>query len=244
MRLLVVNADDFGLTEGVNAGIVQAHERGVVSSASLMVRHAAAAAAAAYARSRPELGVGLHVDLRECVPGPDGTWLELYRRCADDAEAVEREVREQLARFRDLVGREPDHIDSHQHVHRLEPVRRVLRQVAAELDVPLRGESPVGYLGGFYGQDGHGQPWLEGISVANLVGLIDALPEGATEFGCHPGLVASDDPLGGTLYRTERNREVETLTDARVRERLARGDVRLVTFPEAMRALAARGASA
>ena len=62
-RWVIVNADDFGRSRGVNRGIVEAHERGIVTSASLMVRWAAAADAAAYARMRPELSVGLHVDL-------------------------------------------------------------------------------------------------------------------------------------------------------------------------------------
>ncbi len=66
-RRLIVNADDFGHSAAVNAGVVEAHERGLVTSASLMVRRPAAAAAAAYARSRPELGLGLHVELGEWV---------------------------------------------------------------------------------------------------------------------------------------------------------------------------------
>jgi len=64
-RLLIVNADDFGLSDGVNRGIVEAHERGIVTSASLMVWHDAARAAAAYARGRPQLDVGVHLDLGE-----------------------------------------------------------------------------------------------------------------------------------------------------------------------------------
>ncbi len=52
-RYLIVNADDFGLSEGVNRGIIRAHEQGIVTSASLMVRGAAAAEAARYARAAP-----------------------------------------------------------------------------------------------------------------------------------------------------------------------------------------------
>jgi predicted glycoside hydrolase/deacetylase ChbG (UPF0249 family) len=64
-RTLIVNADDFGLTSGVNAGIARAHEEGILTSASLMVRWPAAAEAAAYAARTPGLSVGLHVDLGE-----------------------------------------------------------------------------------------------------------------------------------------------------------------------------------
>ena len=62
-RWLIVNADDLGLSSGVNQGILQAHEQGIVTSASLMVRHQAAPEAVAAAREHPRLGLGLHVDL-------------------------------------------------------------------------------------------------------------------------------------------------------------------------------------
>ena len=76
-RVLIVNADDFGRTGGINRGIARAHEEGIVTSASLMVRDPAAAEAAAYAGEHPQLGVGLHVDLGEWVYG-DGGWPAVY----------------------------------------------------------------------------------------------------------------------------------------------------------------------
>jgi len=59
-RLLIVNADDFGQSPGVTRGIVEAHERGIVSSTSMMVRWPAAKESASYARMHPRLGVGEH----------------------------------------------------------------------------------------------------------------------------------------------------------------------------------------
>ena len=57
----------FGLSEGVNRGIIRAHEQGIVTSASLMVRYPAAAEAARYALQHPRLSVGLHLDMAEWV---------------------------------------------------------------------------------------------------------------------------------------------------------------------------------
>jgi predicted glycoside hydrolase/deacetylase ChbG (UPF0249 family) len=57
-RVLIVNADDFGLSPGVNRSVVQAHERGIVTGASLMVRWPAATEATAYARANPGLSLG------------------------------------------------------------------------------------------------------------------------------------------------------------------------------------------
>ncbi len=235
-RWLIVNADDFGLTPGINAGIVEAFERGVVTSASLMVRQPAAEAAAAYARAHPALGLGLHIDLWESIP-KDGDWVRLYQHVPGDAASVAAEVAAQIERFRTLVGRDPDHLDTHQHVHRLEPVKSAVAAAARALGLPVRGEPPLRYLGGFYGQTGRGAPYPDGITVERLIELIDALGPGVTEFGCHPGFVDADDPLGGTMYRVERNAEVRTLCDARVRARLARGDVVPCTYADAMHML-------
>src|SRR3954447_13194280 len=119
-RRLIVNADDFGLSHGVNAGIIQAHEHGIVTSASLMVRASAPAAreAAEYARRRPQLSVGLHVDIGEWAIVA-GEWKPIYELVpASNAEAVAAELRRQLGIFQELLGRGPTHLDSHQHVHR------------------------------------------------------------------------------------------------------------------------------
>lgn len=232
MKHLIVNADDFGLTPGINAGIVQAHEQGIVSSTTLMVHGAAAEEAAAWAREHPSLGVGLHIDLWEHVLR-DGEWVRTYGHCAGDADAVLAEVERQLALFQKLLGREPDHIDTHQHVHRRHPVGDVVRAFAARHGLALREHGGLRYVGGFYGQDGTGGPYPEGITPERLIELIDLIPDGeVTELSCHPGRVAADDALGGTMYRTERNIEITTLCDPRVRARVARGDVRLGTFAD------------
>src|SRR5918998_1744630 len=156
-RCLIVNADDFGRSPGVNRGIIEAHEHGIVTSASLMVRWPAAAEAAAYGREHPDLSLGLHIDLSEWAYR-DGDWRAVYEvALAEDIAAVADEVDRQLATFHRLVGQDPTHIDSHQHAHRWEPVRSVLIELARKLAVPLRHCSPaVRYCGDFYGQTGKG----------------------------------------------------------------------------------------
>jgi chitin disaccharide deacetylase len=227
-RLLIVNADDFGRSEGVNRGIVAAHEHGIVTSASLMVRWPAAVAAARYARDHPGLSVGLHVDCGEWACRPDGEWVRLYQVVPDDdAGAIAGEVERQVEAFRGLMGREPTHLDSHQHVHRSDPARSVLRRVARELGVPLRGGGrTVRYEGCFYGQDDEGRPYPELIGVDALVEALGALRPGWTELGCHPGLGADLD----SMYLPERETEVRTLCDRRVRAAVARLGIELRSF--------------
>ncbi len=224
---LIVNADDFGQSAGVNRGVALAHEHGVVTSASLMVRWPAAADAAAYARSRPELSVGLHLDLGEWEY-VDGDWRAHYQVVAsEDRAAVAEEVTRQLNTFRRLMGRHPTHLDSHQHVHRQEPVGTRLRRAGDRLGIPVRLFTPrVRYSGEFYGQDGRGRPRPDAISVASLIGLLERLPAGVTELGCHPGY--GDDLQ--TMYRDERATEVETLCHPEVRAAVARLGVRLCSF--------------
>lgn len=232
---LIVNADDFGQSAGINRGIIEAHECGIVTSASLMVRWPASEAAANYARSRPPLSVGLHVDLAEWIC-QDGHWSPLYERvdCADPT-AVEREIRAQLELCRQLLGANPTHLDSHQHVHRREPVASILARVADECGIPLRHcSSRVRYDGGFYGQTAAGKPLPDRISPQALVAWIGRLPEGITELGCHPGYA---DDLE-SAYRTERVQEVRTLCAREVRDAIAEGNIRLMSFHD-LRAAAA-----
>jgi chitin disaccharide deacetylase len=221
---LIVNADDFGLSAGVNRGVVLAHEDGVVTSASLMVRRPAAPEAAGYARGNPRLSLGLHLDLGEWVYA-DGEWnVVVAPPASTDAEA-----RLQLDLFRDLVGREPTHLDSHQHVHREEPAASALAALATELAVPLRGrDARIAYRGDFYGKTPKGEPVHTAISVAALLDLMHRLPEGTTELGCHPGVATDDDKA----YGRERELELHALCDPRVQQLIGELGITLCSFTD------------
>ena len=227
-HILITNADDFGQSAGINLGVAEAHEYGIVTSASLMVRWPTSAAAAAYARDHPGLSLGLHVDLGEWSYRSE-EWVRIYEIVStDDPAAVADAVAKQLADFRRLVGRNPTHLDSHQHVHREEPVRSILQHFARELRVPLRECSPqVRYCGDFYGQGEDGTPFPEGISVDNLLSIVSKLRPGVTELGCHPGLEADVN----SMYRCERAEEVRTLCHPRVRATLHTLGIELSGFP-------------
>jgi chitin disaccharide deacetylase len=228
-RYLIVNADDFGLSPGVNRGLIKAHEHGIVTSASLMVRWPGAAEAAAYGRAHPELSIGLHLDLGEWV-FVDGAWRMAYEVVSlEDAAALTSEVARQLDLFRSLLGRSPTHLDAHQHVHRAEPLRSILRQEAQRLGVPLRDVSPqVRYCGDFYGQSDQGYPYPEGISVEALLAILRQLPTGWTELGCHPG----EGTDFNSVYQAERSVECQSLCEPRVREVLREADIRLCSFSD------------
>jgi predicted glycoside hydrolase/deacetylase ChbG (UPF0249 family) len=224
---LIVNADDFGQSAGVNRGIIQAHEQGILTSASLMVRWPHAGEAASYARGNASLGVGIHIDLGEWA-FRDGEWVRLYSVVDEgDPTAVEQEVSSQLAAFRRLMGRDPTHIDSHQHVHRREPARSIVSQIAGTLGVPLRDlDARVRYCGNFYGQDDTGAALPEGITADALVGILSGLEPGFTELCCHPAA----EPDLDTMYRLERLQELASLCDPHVRDAVGAMGIELCSF--------------
>lgn len=143
---------------------------------------------------------------------------------------MEEECRRQLERFRELVGRDPTHLDSHKHAHEVEPVTAVAEAMAAELGIPLRGRK-VRYEGRFYGRGEEGEPLPEAISPECLIELIEGLPEGWTEIGCHPAA----GPVPSSSYDAERQIELTTLRDPRVRDLLNVTGVRLCSFAQVNR---------
>jgi|GEM_PF-284541 len=228
-RLLIVNADEFGRNPGINRGVIDTHRRGIVTSASAMVRRPAAVEAARLVRENPALGVGLHVDLCEWVCR-DGRWVQVEEVVPlDDADAVSEEVARQLSRFRELFQREPTHLDSHQNVHRTEPVRSVLLTTARQLGVPLRHFTDhVFVCSEFHGQTSTGRPYPEGIRLSRLLAVLRSLPEGASELICHPGYGDS----GAGSYGRERETELQVLSHRRVRETLREQGLELGTFAD------------
>ena len=227
-RVLIVNADDFGRSPGVNHGVIRAHEEGIVTSATLMVRWPDASDAAAYAR-RTSLGLGLHLDLGEWEYR-DHEWRPRYEVLArETADAVGQEIDDQLRLFERLMGRPPTHLDSHQHVHREDPVRTGLLRAGERLAVPVRDATPgIAYSGAFHGQDAKGAPSPEALTVDALIRTIEELPAGVTELGCHPAMEVDHD----STYGRERLQEVETLCDPRVREAIDRCRVSLRSFAD------------
>jgi predicted glycoside hydrolase/deacetylase ChbG (UPF0249 family) len=216
---VIVNADDFGASSGVNRGIVECHRNGILTSTSMMVTGAAADEAVALSRENPELSIGLHWD----VIGEDDRDFDLT-----DELAVRAELDRQLERFHALMGRAPTHIDSHRHTHLEDDVRDLFRELVAPLGVPLRGDGAVTFVGGFYAQWEWGVTELEHISVAALQGILrDEVTDAWTEVSCHPGYMS---PGYRSTYGTEREVEIRTLTDPRVRETIEVLGIRLESY--------------
>lgn len=245
-KKLIFNADDLGRTSGINEGIFAAHDKGLVTSATLMVIYPAAEKAADTLGSYPELGVGLHLQLSggkpllppETVPSlvdddgrfpakPDGHQGPSY-------DQVRVEVQAQFERFRELTGQLPTHLDGHHHCLRLPVVGEALIEVAREWDLPIRRASALVadwlkqtgvpttdvFVEDFYGEE---------VQMEVLQRLISQVGPGTTEIMCHPGL--SDDELrASSSYADQREQELALLTHPDARRALDDYGIHLTHF--------------
>src|SRR4051812_17447193 len=151
-RELVVNGDDFGLTAGVNAGIMDAHRRGILTSASLFANGPETDRAIIIALRTPTLGVGCHLTLVDGVPilpssrvptlAPDGRFRPTWRAFIGaalagriDLREVERELEAQVDRLRS-AGVALTHLDGHKHVHVYPPVFEIVAELARAAGIP------------------------------------------------------------------------------------------------------------
>lgn len=153
LRRLVVNADDLGLTVGVNNGIFDAHDRGVLTSASLFANAPATTDAIRRVRFRPSLGVGVHLTLVDGAPTlppsrvpslvkDDGrfraSWKPFIVACLRGRVAldeIERELTAQIERIR-AEGIRPTHLDAHKHVHAFPNIFAIVARLAERFRIP------------------------------------------------------------------------------------------------------------
>jgi len=247
MKQLIVNADDYGRTAGINEGTIEAHLQGIVTSATVMILERAAAEGIRRARqAAPRLALGLHCVLtgggRPAGHGPLPTLAPTGRfaRNAEalaveiDPEEIRSELLAQIALFQEAAGRPPSHLDSHHHSALHPAVQPVFAAVAAERGLPVRAASleawtalraaglrvPAAFFDGFY---------AEGATLENLHAIVDRLPDGTSELMCHPGH-ADAELLAGSTYARERDREVAVLCDPSIRALLDERNVTLVSF--------------
>jgi hopanoid biosynthesis associated protein HpnK len=154
LRSLVVNADDLGLTVGVNSGIFDAHDHGVLTSASLFANARATEDALARALRRPSLGVGCHLTLVDGLPTlpparvpslieDDGrfrrSWKPFIVSCLLGRISlleVEQELTAQIDRIRS-AGLTLTHLDAHKHVHAYPPIFAIVTRLAERFQIPV-----------------------------------------------------------------------------------------------------------
>ena len=220
MRKLIVNADDFGLTKGVNKGIIKGYRQGIITSSTALVNMPAWAHAAGLLHSYPRLGVGLHFNLTsgrpvsapEAIPSlvdEDGNFLgDLEFLTSADSVDIARELYNQ---YNLLVrsGVKPTHIDSHHDIHTLDNVMPVVLVFASRLGLPVRqvpwalvryssaGAKTTGDLVVNFKDRGANRP--------NFERLLSQCKTDTVELRCHPGMVDAElERFSGYTWQRER----------------------------------------
>jgi len=245
-KVLIVNADDFGLTAGVSRGILDAHRHGIVTSTTLLVNRAIPPAQVEELKASA-LGVGVHLNLTLGAPVADprrvpslvdaeGCFIRDAREAAARAKADEAriELGTQIDAFRRIMGRFPTHLDTHHHVGRLPPILALVLDFARALRVPVRSQDAEARRAArslglrtpdhFMGEAGAEAYWSRERTIEQLA----VLPAGLSEFMTHPGYF--DDELAYSRYGRQRETELAGLTDPAVRHAIRTHGIRLAHF--------------
>jgi hypothetical protein len=221
---LIINADDFGLSKGVNHGIIDSYLYGVVNSTTMMMNMAGTGHAIQLAKNNPGLRVGIHLVLTNGKPivpdvptliGDNGYFKSLaaFNNGSElSLTEVEREWTAQIERFI-ASGIAPTHFDSHHHVHTLKELEPVVKKLANKYRLPVRRNGWIGIDGvepytdlslfDFYG---------EGVTEDYFSTLSTRISDGTTvEIMCHPAYV-DHTLINCSSYTFKRITEYKILT--------------------------------
>ncbi|MDZ5608128.1 chitin disaccharide deacetylase [Bacillus pseudomycoides] len=223
MIRLIVNADDFGLTEGTNYGIIEGHVNGIVNSTTMMMNMPGTEHAVRLAKEYKSLGVGVHLVLTAGKPlltdvpslvSKDGFFHKqsTVREGNINPTDVEREWTTQIEKFLSS-GLTPTHLDSHHHVHSLPILHDVLERLAEKYNVPIRRceqERAIRPFSDVFYSDFYS----DGVQEDYFVKLKERVQDGKTvEVMAHPAYI---DPelVKRSSYVMDRVKELRILTES------------------------------
>ena len=240
------------MTDGVTRGILLAHDRGIVSSTTILMNLPLSENTVKEIKKRRRLGLGIHLNVTLGMPlnkpsevktliKPEGR----FRRPADyltrmpSAKDVVREYEAQIKLFVKRFGKAPDHLDTHHHLHDDPLFFKALATVARKWKVPVRRSrifqlpthnkltnelKTTDYLFGN----------LEARFIwqrAPFLGVVENLPDGTSEVGCHPGFC--DVHLRElSSMQDVREKELRLFSDKAYRKLLSNLDIELIRFSE------------
>ncbi|WP_400244205.1 chitin disaccharide deacetylase [Niallia sp. JL1B1071] len=227
MTKVIINADDFGLSRGVNYGIIDAHLKGIVTSATMMMNAKATKHAVSLAKDTPSLKVGVHLVL---------TWgrplLEDVPSLVDEAGNFKKQIfvygnpfsislddleREWTAQMEKCLDADltPSHLDSHHHVHGIKEFYPVIKKLSEKYGLPVRNAGPHFtdiqtltdvFLDDFYG-DGVTDSYFENFHEQVEVGK-------SIEVMTHPAYL-DETLMQESSYNMQRLKETRILMEVR-----------------------------
>ncbi|WP_413374825.1 chitin disaccharide deacetylase [Alkalihalobacillus sp. 1P02AB] len=217
---LIVNADDFGLSEAVNLGIIDAFQNGVVRSTSLMMNGCALEDAICKSKENPALKIGVHLTLTSGKPllktgsslvDANGNFKLTSRYSEQNVEVelseIEKEWSAQIETFCTLFEQLPHHLDSHHHIHGWEKLIPVVQRLSDKYQLPFRNVGVIKHLPvqkrtDFFTDQFYG----EGVNPGFFKSLPDLFKNFSLEVMCHPA------------YIDERLRQLSSYVEMREKE--------------------------
>jgi len=227
MTKVIINADDFGLSRGVNYGIIDAHLKGLVTSATMMMNAKATKHAISLAKDTPSLKVGVHLvltwgrPLLENVPslideaGNFKKQIFVYGNPVSiSLDDLEREWTAQIEKCFD-ADLTPSHLDSHHHVHGIKEFYPVIKKLSEKYGLPVRNAgthfTDIQTLTDVFLDDFYG----DGVTDSYFENLHEQVEGGKSiEIMTHPAYL-DETLMMESSYNMQRLKETRILMDAK-----------------------------
>ena len=241
IKRMILNSDDFGITEGVSIGTIHSHTDGILTSTTCMMNMPYAEFALNLAKDFPNLGVGIHLVFTMGRPlsqgeksftDEDGNFKKLnnYPKGMSNVDLDELyiEWKAQIDKFIEVAGKKPTHIDSHHHTHLLPHHQEISIRLAKEYDIPMRQEKPVADHyefvrcdETFYGDD------LTNDSLKKIIQSDDEV----LEIMCHPAYI-DQRILNISSYSVPRAKEMEIIRSDELKQFVKDNNIELINYSD------------
>ncbi len=231
VKKLIINADDFGISEAVSLGILKTYREGVVTSTTCMMNMPDIVFSLEEAKKYPDLALGVHLNLSVGHPLTDGksfvneegNFYKYHGHPQYDLDEVYEEWKCQIERFIDLAGKHPTHLDSHHHIALEEDYFPVLMRLAHEYDVPVRLREPKDDRFEF------AKVMDKMFNKNEIDSDIFQREEEIIEWMCHPGFV--DQTIYCiSSYHLPRSEEVVYFTSQDIKEKIKAQQIELINY--------------
>ncbi len=241
MKKLIVNADDFGRTHGINLGVLECFKNGIVTSATVMINMPFAKEAVQIAADN-KIPLGLHLNITggetyftgpTYLFGDKGKVKEAYKNngslSAQDMDLIVKEYEAQIAEFFGLANKMPTHLDHHHNVQKIDGYNIKYFDFIKRVQLPTRTrfknigiKNPDKIIDNFF-TDGE-------LTKSHLLKLITTVIDGTSELITHPSLITGESLDSYT--EIPRFKQTQLLTDPEIKEVIKEKNIKLISYTD------------
>jgi len=239
MKKLIVNADDFGRTHGINQGVLECFKNGIVTSATVMINMPFAKEAIQIANDN-KIPIGLHLNITggntfftgsNYLFGDEGKVKEVYKNGGsltdEDMDLTIKEYEAQITEFFLLARRKPTHLDHHHNLQKIDGYLDKYLEFVKRIQLPTRTrhktvgiKSPDTILDNFF--------TAEELNKSHLLKLITSVSDGISELITHPSLITGESLDSYT--EEPRFKQVQFLTDSEIKQVIQQASIKLISY--------------